>query len=93
MDGSGEEEAWGRGRMARGGCELHKVSPRLAMRAGGRGTPETVSQPLRFLQPFQGWPACRAGSWQPSSTPFGHPMLYAYGEAEDTAVGPKILIL
>jgi hypothetical protein len=55
------------GLMERGGHGLPKVSPRTAMPFSstpcGRATPETA------LEPFQGWPACRASGLRSSSTP------------------------
>jgi hypothetical protein len=55
------------GCMARGDHGLTKVSPAPAMpyrsMPCGQATPETA------LQPFQGWPAHRAGGLLPSSTP------------------------
>jgi hypothetical protein len=50
--------------MASGGHGLPKVSLRFAM-----PYPETT------LQPFEGWPAHRAGV---RLLPFGHPTPYAY---------------
>jgi hypothetical protein len=54
-------------RMARGGHELPKVSPGLAMpnpsMPYGWATPKTV------LQLFQDWPTYRAGGLRPSTTP------------------------
>jgi hypothetical protein len=40
----------------------------------------TLLRPETTLWLFQGWPACRAGSLQPSSTPLdnGHPTPYVY---------------
>jgi hypothetical protein len=65
------------GRVARGGYGLPKVSSGCAMpdlyMPCGQATHEKI------LRLFQGWPVCRAGSLQPSSTPFGHPTPYTYG--------------
>jgi hypothetical protein len=58
-------------RMARGIHRLPKVSLGPAMpypsTPFGRATPKTA------LQPFLGWPACRAGGLRPSSTPLDTP--------------------
>jgi hypothetical protein len=71
------------GRMARGDHGLPKVLHGPAMPYPStpyrRATPETA------LQPFKGWPACKAGGlvgrWPAAvSYPFGHPMPYAYEE-------------
>jgi hypothetical protein len=54
------------GRMARGGYGLPKVSPGPAML--DPSTPCGQATPERALQPFQGWPARRAGGLRLSST-------------------------
>jgi hypothetical protein len=53
-------------RMARGGHALPKVSPRPAM--PNPSTPCGWATPETTFQPFQGWPASRAGNLRPSST-------------------------
>jgi hypothetical protein len=59
------------GSMAKSGHERPKVSLGPAMPIPSmpceRATPETA------LQPFQGWPAHRAGGLQPSSAPLDSP--------------------
>jgi hypothetical protein len=57
--------------MERDGHGLPKVSPGPTMpypaTPSGRATPKMV------LQPFQGWPPCKAGGLRPSSTPLDTP--------------------
>jgi hypothetical protein len=59
------------GRMAGGGHGLPNVllepTKPFSFMACGRATSETD------VKPFQGWPASRAGSLQPSSTPLDTP--------------------
>jgi hypothetical protein len=54
------------GRLVRGGHGLPKVSPSFGM--PNPSTPCGWATPETALQPFQGWPALRAGSLRPSST-------------------------
>jgi hypothetical protein len=54
-----------RGRMARGGHGLSKVSPGHAMPNSSR--PCGQATPVTALRPFQGWPTRRAGGFWPSS--------------------------
>jgi hypothetical protein len=58
--------AWATRRMARGGHGLIKVS--LGPVMPDHYMPCQQATPEMDLQPFQGWPTCRAGGPQPSST-------------------------
>jgi hypothetical protein len=58
-------------RMARSGHGLPKVSPGSAM--PDPSTPRERTTPATAMQPFQGWPAHRAGSLRPSSTSLDTP--------------------
>jgi hypothetical protein len=80
------------GRMARDGKGFFKVLPRPVMFYPSmpcwRATPETA------LQPFQGWPACRAGGLGPFSTPLDipcHTPIYSY--ANNSTLDRKLLYL
>jgi hypothetical protein len=59
------------GRMARGGHELHKVSPRPAV--PDSSMPYWWATSAMDLQPFQGWPTRRAGGLRPATTPMVTP--------------------
>jgi hypothetical protein len=43
--------------------------------------------PVTALQPFQGWPACRAGGVGPSFYPLGYPTSFASGTSLLKALG------